>query len=430
MCARLNVEIINTGSELLIGNRVNSHAQWLGRRFTELGYKVERQVSVPDNGPSIQAAVKEAMGRADIIVTTGGLGPTSDDLTRDLVAELFGRTLSEDAAIVEHIRVYFAARNKVMPGRTRVQARVPAGALVLRNACGTAPGLVLEASPNPWRPCGTSSRLIMLPGPPRELQPMFENEVVPYLGRQAPPETATASRVIRSTGVGESWIEDLVEEPLRPLIASGLEFSICGHPGEVEVRVTARGCGAEETADEAGRIIHRALGGAVYGGQSDTLEGVVVRMLSQHHWTLAVAESCTGGLIANRLTNVPGASEVFTAGWVTYSNEAKTRCLDVSREDLDRHGAVSEIVARQMAEGALAAAHSDFAIAVTGIAGPTGGTALKPAGTVFIALAGRGGAEVIQCLNPYDRETFKRVTSQQALNILRQRMLSLSGVSS
>ena len=419
----MNVEIINTGSELLVGNRLNSHAQWLGQQFTLLGYRVARQVAVPDDGPSIQAAVREALSRADIIVTTGGLGPTSDDLTRDLVAGLFGRALKEDAQIVDHIRDFFAARKKTMPERTRVQAMVPEGAVVLHNAMGTAPGLAIEAEPNPFREGGTASRLIMLPGPPRELRPMFEREVIPYLRSKAPLEVATASRMIRTTGMGESVIEDKVESPLKHLFDAGLEFSICGHPGEVEIRVTARGCGAEEMADEAASIIRNALGASVYGADADCLESVVVRLLAERKATLALAESCTGGHIANRITNVPGASAVLLAGWVTYSNDAKVKCLNVSQSTLETHGAVSEQTAREMAEGAVRESGCTYALSVTGIAGPGGGSEAKPVGTVFIGLAGQGGVEVIQCLNPYDRETFKRVTSQQTLDLLRRRLL-------
>lgn len=419
----MNVEIINTGSELLVGNRLNSHAQWLGRRFQELGYRVTRQTAVADDGPSIQAAVREALGRADLIVTTGGLGPTSDDLTRDLIAALYERELQEDPAIVEHIRAFFAARNKSMPERTRVQALVPQGATVLANAHGTAPGLALQASPNPFRPDGQASWLVMLPGPPRELQPMFDQEVVPLLRQHLPPTVATESRMVRTTGLGESLIEDLVESPLGSLVSAGLEFSICGHPGEVEVRVTARGCGAVESVTEAEAIIHQALGLNVYGAEADQLESVLVKLLIDQQATLALAESCTGGHLANRLTNVAGASAVLLAGWVTYSNAAKEQCLGVSAATLTVHGAVSEATAREMAEGARRESGATYALSVTGIAGPSGGSDLKPVGTAFIGLATPSGMEVIKVLNPYDRDTFKRVTSQQALDLLRRHLL-------
>jgi len=419
----LNVEIINTGSELLTGSRLNTHAQWLASRLTALGYHVTRQLAVADHGPAIQAAVREALGRADILLTTGGLGPTSDDLTRDLIAQLLGKTLREDAAALENIRAFFAARNKAMPERTRVQAMIPEGAIVLPNANGTAPGLAIEVKPNPLRAAGKTSWLVMLPGPPRELRPMFETRVASLLREKAPPETATASRLIRTTGLGESLIEERVEGPLRHLLDAGLEFSICGHPGEVEVRVTARGGGAEETARAAEEILRAALGQSVYGGEADTLESVLVHELARRKATVAVAESCTGGHLANRLTNVPGASNVLLAGWVTYSNAAKTKCLGVQVSTLEAHGAVSEPVAREMAEGARRESGATYALSITGIAGPGGGSAEKPVGTVFIGLAGPHGSQVAKMLNPYDRETFKRVTSQQAFDLLRCHLL-------
>lgn len=418
----MNVEIINTGSELLTGSRLNTHAHWLAGRLTALGYHVTRQLAVADSGPAIQAAAREALGRADLTLTTGGLGPTSDDLTRDLIARLLGKPLHEDAAVLENIRAFFAARNKAMPERTRVQAMVPDGAVVLPNANGTAPGLAIEVNPNPLRADGKTSWLVMLPGPPRELRPMFDNQVAPLLREKAPPEIATASRMVRTTGLGESIIEERVEGPLRHLLDAGLEFSLCGHPGEVEVRVTARGCGAEETAREAEQILRTTLGHHVYGGEGDTLEAVLIRELTRRGATLALAESCTGGHLANRLTNVPGASHVLLAGWVTYSNAAKIKCLGVQPPTLEAHGAVSEPVAREMAEGARRESGTSHALSVTGIAGPGGGSMEKPVGTVFICLAGPQGSQVVKMLNPYDRETFKRVTSQQALDLLRRHL--------
>jgi nicotinamide-nucleotide amidase len=420
----LNVEIINTGSELLTGSRLNTHAQWLAGRLTALGYHVTRQLAVTDNGPAIQAAVRESLGRADLLFTTGGLGPTSDDLTRDLIARLLGKSLHQDAAALENIRAYFAARNKLMPERTRVQAMVPDGAVVLPNANGTAPGLAIEVTPNPLRADGKTSWLVMLPGPPRELRPMFDDQVAPLLREKTPLGIATASRMVRTTGLGESLIEERVEGPLRHLLEAGLEFSICGHPGEVEVRVTARGCGAEATVREAEQILQATLGHHVYGGEGDTLEAVLIRELTRRGATLALAESCTGGHLANRLTNVPGASNVLLAGWVTYSNAAKIKCLGVQPPTLEAHGAVSEPVAREMAEGARRESGATYALSVTGIAGPGGGSAEKPVGTVFIGLAGPQGSQVVKMLNPYDRETFKRVTSQQALDLLRRHLLA------
>jgi nicotinamide-nucleotide amidase len=418
------VELINTGSELMLGRVLNTHQQWLCRQLADLGYVVTRQVAVPDTAADIRQSVREALARADLIFTTGGLGPTSDDITRDLIAGLLGKKLREDAAIVDEIKKFFAGRNRPMPERNRVQALVPEGAIVLANPRGTAPGLAMEAQPNPFRDGGKPSWLIMLPGPPRELRPMFTETVVPLLGHVLPLENKFVCRTLRTTGVGESSVQEKIDGPLGKLVHAGLELGYCAHMGQVDVRLAARGDSAEKIVSEAAAIVRAQLGSAIFGEGDDELEAVVIRQLTERRQTLAVAESCTGGGIADRLTNVPGASAVFLGGFVTYSNEAKEKFLGVRDETLAQHGAVSELVAREMAEGARRASRSDYAIAVTGIAGPTGGTPEKPVGTVFIALASGRGTEVWKMFNPWDRLAFKEVTARQALNQLRLRLLA------
>jgi nicotinamide-nucleotide amidase len=419
----LTTELINTGSELMLGRVLNTHQQWLCRRLADLGLVVARQLAVADTGHDIEAAVREALARADLVITTGGLGPTTDDLTRDLIARLLGLTLREDAAVLEHIKQFFAARNRPMPERTHLEALVPAGARVLANRHGTAPGLALAVKPNPFRADKSSSWLVMLPGPPRELQPMFDEFVVPLLKREFPLAAPFVCRTLRTTGVGESVTQEKIETPLQTLVAAGLEVGYCARPGAVDVRLAARGARAEELVREAGILVRRQLGAHIFGEEDDELESVVIRLLTERKQTLAVAESCTGGCLAHRLTNVPGASAVFRAGLVTYSNEAKQKFLGVSEETLAQHGAVSEAVAREMAEGARKQNQSDYAISVTGIAGPAGGTSAKPVGTVFIGLAGPAGTIVEHRVNPWDRLTFKNVTAQQALELLRSRLV-------
>jgi len=419
----LTTELINTGSELMLGRVLNTHQQWLCRRLADLGLVVARQLAVADTGHDIEAAVREALARADLVITTGGLGPTTDDLTRDLIARLLGLTLREDAAVLEHIKQFFAARNRPMPERTHLEALVPAGARVLANRHGTAPGLALAVKPNPFRADKSSSWLVMLPGPPRELQPMFDEFVVPLLKREFPLAAPFVCRTLRTTGVGESVTQEKIETPLQTLVAAGLEVGYCARPGAVDVRLAARGARAEELVREAGILVRRQLGAHIFGEEDDELESVVIRLLTERKQTLAVAESCTGGCLAHRLTNVPGASAVFRAGLVTYSNEAKQKFLGVSEETLAQHGAVSEAVAREMAEGARKQNQSDYAISVTGIAGPAGGTPAKPVGTVFIGLAGPAGTIVEHRVNPWDRLTFKNVTAQQALELLRSRLV-------
>ena len=406
------IEIINTGSELMLGFVLNTHQQWLCRQLADRGYIVSRQVAVADTAETIKQAVTEALPRANLIITTGGLGPTSDDITRDMIAALLEKKLVEDPTIVASIEQFFAVRNRPMPAKTRIQAMVPEGATVLHNANGTAPGLAMETA-NGW--------LIMLPGPPRELRPMFTNQVVPLLERVFPKPTTFACKVLKTTGVGESVVEEKVEPLLADLFKQGLEIGYCARVGEVDVRLVSRGNPA--LIDEAEEIIRHKMGSFVFGLEGESLETVIVRMLTEKKQTVALAESCTGGFIANRITNVPGASAVFLAGFVTYANSAKENFLGVKPETLSAHGAVSESVAREMAEGARARTGADFAISVTGIAGPSGGTPEKPVGTVFIGLARNGPTIVKQFRNNYDRETFKFTTSQQALDLLRRELL-------
>lgn len=416
------VELINTGSELLLGRTLNTHQQWLGRQLADLGWPVSRLVCVPDTGAAIGEAVRAALGRADLVLTTGGLGPTSDDVTRERLAELLGRRLREDPEVWARIQEFFAARNRPVPGGARVQALVPEGAEVLPNRHGTAPGLAMELRPNPYRADGGPTWLVMLPGPPRELRPMFTEAVVPLLRRVLPPGDGFVCRTLRTTGLPESVVETRLAGPLRGLVERGLDVGYCAQPGRVDVRLAARGAAAGELVRAGEELVRAELEAAVFGVDDEELETVVVRLLTTRRETVAVAESCTGGCLAHRLTNVPGASAVFLAGWVTYSNQAKQQCLGVNADTLKAHGAVSEAVAREMAEGARTRAGSTYAISVTGIAGPTGGTPAKPVGTVFIGLAGASGTVVEERLNPWDRETFKQVTTQQALDLLRRRL--------
>jgi nicotinamide-nucleotide amidase len=414
------IELINTGSELLLGRVLNTHQQWLCSRLADLGYVVSRQVAIPDTGPAIQAAVREALARSDLVITTGGLGPTSDDLTRDVIAQMINRKLVEDASVLAKIEEFFKSRNRPMPDETRVQALVPEGAQVLANPQGTAPGLALELAPNPFRPDGTPSWLIMLPGPPRELRPMFTDTVAPMLLRVLPLQNTFCCRTLRTTGMGESVVQQKIDPSLKSLVEAGLEVGYCARPGQVDVRLSAIGAQSEKCVQEGESLVRAQLGKYIFGIEDEDLETVMIRELIKRKQTLALAESCTGGCLSHRLTNVPGASAVLLAGLVTYSNDAKRKFLNVQAETLAAHGAVSEPVAREMAEGARASTQADYALSITGIAGPDGGTPSKPVGTVFIGLAGPNGTTVHRNLNPYDRETFKQVTAQQALELLRR----------
>ena len=417
----MNVEIVNTGSELMLGFVLNTHQQWLCRELANLGYVVTRQVAISDSGPAIQGAVREAMGRARLIIVTGGLGPTSDDITRDLVAQLLGKPLREDAAVLAQIVEMFASRKRPMPQSTKVQAMIPEGATVLPNANGTAPGLAMEF-PN--------GLLVMLPGPPRELRPMFTLQVVPLLAKHFPNPPEFVCRVLKTTGIGESAVEERIAGDLAPLVRQGLEIGYCARVGEVDVRFVGRGPSGAGVVAAAEAVTRSKLHRHIVSESGEALDAVIVRLLTERKENLALAESCTGGYIAHRITNIPGASAVLLAGLVTYSNASKQDFLGVSVETLASFGAVSEPTAREMAEGARNRTGANYAIAVTGIAGPGGGTPEKPVGTVFIALATPSGTIVKQHCNRHDRETFKYVTSQQALEMLRQYCLDNQAESS
>ncbi len=420
----MRIELINTGSELLLGRVLNTHQQWLCRQLADLGYVVERQVAVPDTALAIQQAVREALSRADVVIATGGLGPTSDDRTRDLVAELLGRKLEMNEAVRLDIQNYFSKRSRPQPARTEVQALVPEGALVLPNAFGTAPGLAIAVSPGQFRTTDSNTWLIMLPGPPRELRPMFTNQVVPLIQKNFPLQHVFVCRTLKTTGLGESLLEEKIAGPLQHLTDAGLELGYCARTGEVDVRLVAAGSGAQKLAAEAEEIICGLIGDYIFGSNDEQLEQIIIRLLAERKQTVALAESCTGGFIANRLTNVSGASAALLAGLVTYSNEAKQTFLGLRASTLAEHGAVSEPTAREMAEGARTRTGATYALSVTGIAGPTGGTDSKPVGTVFIGLATPAKTVVAQKLNSHDRETFKYVTSQQALEMLRRAILA------
>ena len=431
----MRIEVINTGTELMLGGTVNTHLAFIARELFPLGLRVQRQVTVPDGEP-IRDALVESFPRADAVIVTGGLGPTSDDLTRELIAELLGRKLIQNQDVLAHIENFFAKRGRPRPAKTSVETFVPEGALVFLNATGTAPGLAMRIDSNEdgglkmehgnkFRPPSSvinspSPRwLVMLPGPPRELRPMFDEQVAPLLKREFAGEIFVC-RTLRTTGIGESRVQEFVESGLRPFVERGLEVGYCARPGAVDVRLAAGGADAEKLVAEGEAVVRGILGESIFGHDDEEIEQVVVRLLARQKKTLALAESCTGGLIASRIADVPGASEVFLGGVVSYANPAKEKLLGVLAESLAAHGAVSEAVAREMAAGAREKFGADFALAVTGIAGPGGGSPEKPVGTVFIALASAAGVEAREFLNVWDRATFKQVTATQALEWLRR----------
>ncbi len=398
------VEIINTGTELLLGSIVNTNAAWLGQRLFRAGLRVERQTIVPD-GDDIEYAMRECVGRADIVIVSGGLGPTRDDVTVEALCRVCGVGLRRDENVAEGLKTYFEKRNMPVAESNFKQAMVPVGARVLPNDNGTAPGLFMPAT-------ATTPVFILLPGPPSELKPMVEHMVLPLLTGWLDAD-APRLRVYKLVGIGESMVQDVADAALNSV--PGLEVAYCARVGEVDVRLVG-----DETALKAGEAcLLSLLGDYVLRPFGASLEEAVVARLSQTGKKLATAESCTGGLIAKRVTDVPGSSAVFEYGWVTYANEAKTAMLGVPELMLAAHGAVSEPVVRAMAEGALVRSGADVAVAVSGIAGPGGGTEEKPVGTVWLAWAFRGAETVTEKMfYPRDRESFRQAVSQRALSVV------------
>ena len=414
----MNVEVINTGTEILLGGITNTHLAFLARELFPLGLRVQRQVAVPD-GEAIRDALVDSFARAEIVLVTGGLGPTTDDITREITAELLGVELVHDSAVMQAIEERFARRGIKLTDRVERQARVPKGATVLQNPNGTAPGLYfnLEKSEKIRHSSFVIRHLFLLPGPPRELHPMFDDYVIPILKTLLPPGEIPESRNYRVVGLGESNVESMIGAKL--LAIEGLELGYCARGGEVDVRVI----GSKAVVACAEEIILRHLKKHIASTDNRSLEQVVVQLLAARGEKIAVAESCTGGFLANRVTNVPGASDVFVEGFVTYANEAKAKSLKIDPHLIAAHGAVSSEVAAAMAENARSIASAGYALSTTGIAGPGGGTEQKPVGTVFIALASRYAATIVERhVFPTDRENFKWLVTQTALDLLRRQL--------
>ena len=410
----MRAALINTGTELLLGDVQDAHLAFIAREIFPLGLRIEERRTVPDTD-AIRRTLAELLPRCEILFVTGGLGPTGDDITREMVADVLGLELRQDPELLSSLRRRLQLRGIKWAAGIARQADVPAGAQVLSNENGSAPGFYLKANINPRIP---SPYVFVLPGPPRELQPMFRKFVTPIL-RSIVPSPALEKRIYKIAGIGESVVEEAIGE--KVLAIPGIELGYCARPGEVDVRII----GEAKAIEQAAEIIRSALGPSIFSTGEETLEEVVVKLLTNYNQTLASAESCTGGLIANRITNVPGASRVFLAGYVCYANQAKTDMLNIDPKLIETHGAVSEPVARALAEHARACARSHYAISTTGIAGPTGGSPEKPVGTVYIALASADSDMIVKkFFFPTDRETFKQLAAQTALDLLRRKILS------
>ena len=405
-------EILSVGTELLMGQIANTDAQYLSRRLSELGVTLYRHTTVGDNPSRVKQALAEALESADMVITTGGLGPTEDDLTKEMVGEFFGLPMELDEKSLEAVRTRMCRIGREMTENNNKQAYFPRGAIIMPNACGTAPGCIVEHG---------GKAVAVLPGPPREMKDMFERQLAPYLRRRSGEHIE--SRFLRVFGVGESKTEVLLldlfhgENPTLALY--------CG-AGEVTARISARvplGTDAAPMIDPMEAEIRRRLGNAVYAayGPSEevNLASTVLKMLMERGESIATAESCTGGMLISHLIDCPGASAAVHEGHVTYSNEAKMRVLGVRAETLQAHGAVSAECALEMAEGARRASGATWALSTTGVAGPDGGTPEKPVGLVYVGVAGPDGARAERLMLRGDRDWIRTLACQNALNLLR-----------
>ena len=410
----MRAEIVSVGTELLLGQIVDTNAAYVAKAFSEVGISVYRRVTVGDNMERLVAALSQAISESDIVLTIGGLGPTMDDITRDGLAQVFDDTLHLDEGIADRLRAFFALRGMSMLASNLRQAMVPTQGRALDNVNGTAPGLLFEKN---------GKIGIALPGPPNEFIPLVENTVLPYLREKTGNIGTIRSLTLRIAGVGESAIEEKVKDLMldaNPTVAPYAKV------GEVHLRVTARANTAEEAdalVSVRAQLVRERLGQAVYGENDDPIEKAVVTLLKAKQQTVATAESCTGGLVAQRLTDIPGSSAIFPGGVVVYSNAAKTDLVAVPAETLDRVGAVSAEVAEALAEGARKRFGTTYGIGITGIAGPDGGTPDKPVGLVYIAVAYEGGCDVEKANYIGSRQVVRTRSAQTALNKLRLRIL-------
>ncbi|MDO4313512.1 MAG: competence/damage-inducible protein A [Eubacteriales bacterium] len=415
----MTVELISVGTEILLGNIVNTNAAYLAEKIAVLGLSCYHQSAVGDNEERMEDAIRLALSRSDIVILSGGLGPTKDDLTKEVTAKVFGKKLVEDPHTRERIQNYFD-RIKNPDGITSnnwKQALVPEGATVVDNHNGTAPGLILE---------NEDGRIaILLPGPPNEIKPMFERDIAPYLNRLQPE--GIYSKMVKVCSIGESRAEtivaDLMDAQTNPTLAPYAKT------GEVHFRVTAK-AKDEETANALmepmiEELYHR-FGDKIYTTEEEvTLEEAVVALLKEKQMTVTTAESCTGGLLAGRIMNVPGASLVYNEGYITYSNGAKEKLLGVSPGTLEMYGAVSAETAAEMAEGAARAAEANAALSVTGIAGPDGGTKEKPVGLVYVGCCVNGKVRTERFLFTGNREKNRDYAVVRALTLLREELICL-----
>jgi nicotinamide-nucleotide amidase len=414
----VNAEIIAIGSELLTPFRQDTNSLYLTAKLNQLGVEVIFKTIVGDDRERLTGAASLAVSRAEIVIFMGGLGPTEDDLTREALADALGLELHRDPAIITSLEKRFAARGWKMAPNNLKQADVISGATVLPNANGSAPGQWMSGKYE-----GRERIIILLPGPPHELRALFEELCLPRLRTKLPPQFI-ATRELKITGLGESQCDARVA-PIYKL-ATDVQTTILAGAGEIQLHLKSRADSLEVAQARVDRLvgkIEEELGDCVFSDNGDSMEQIVGYYLQMRNATLAVAESCTGGLLAERITSVSGSSRYFVGGAVVYSNQLKTAFADVPADLIEKHGAVSGEVAGALAEGIRRRTGATLGLGVTGVAGPTGGTAEKPVGLVFHALASDGGTEVAERRFPGDRKRIRRFASQQALDMVRRKLM-------
>ncbi len=410
----MTAELICVGTEILLGNIVNTNAAFISQKLARLGISCFYQIVVGDNGGRLKEVLENAVKRSDIVILSGGLGPTEDDLTKETASEVMGRKLSEDEKALKQIVKFFEKRKMTMTDNNRKQALVPEGSVVLYNKNGTAPGIIIESD---------ACKVILLPGPPGELIPMWDTYVDEYL-RKLSPEILV-SETVKICGSGESMVEtqlkDLIDAQTNPTIATYAKV------GEVHVRVTAKGTDEKECRKLIKPVvkeIKQRFGVKIFTtDEAVSLEMAVIQLMQENKLTLTTAESLTGGMLTSRLVNVPGASSVLKQGIVTYSNKSKRKYLGVKRGTLDKHGAVSEQTAKEMAKGGAALTKANVCVSLTGIAGPDGGTPVKPVGLTYIGVCINGKVRVKEYLFEGERAKIRESATTAALTLLRHCLL-------
>jgi nicotinamide-nucleotide amidase len=407
------IEIVTIGDELLLGHTIDTNAAYISEHLAAVGLRVTRRTTVGDDAFAIRHAVAEALARTRVVVTTGGLGPTTDDFTKPVIADLYGRQLIVDEEYLEKLRVRWQQRGMEMPAANRTQAEIPEGAEIVRNPLGSAQGLALRDEPH--------GLVVMLPGVPHEVRAMTDKHLIPFLLQHvAVRSDPICHHLLRTTGIPESLLADRIADVVESIAPIAVAF-LPSYAG-TDIRLTSwasfdpASCEAQFRSAE--KRLREKLGSHIYATGNTDLSVVVGNLLRERGLTLAVAESCTGGLLGKRLTDTSGASDYFETGFITYANTAKSKWLGVRESTLAEHGAVSEAVAREMAVGARQAADSDVAISITGIAGPTGGTETKPVGLVWTALASRDHVRARSFIMPGDREEIRERAAQMALALL------------